>query len=101
MVSICLEATQPAFDLAGRGELVADLDRELRDLVLDVVKDQRAHGDEHPAVLEHRFDLGDQRVIHLQRLDRSEGGFGEQRPRRGDGVDDVGLVQPTRPTLRR
>ena len=38
------EATEPAFDLAGRGELVADLDGELGDLVVDVVKHQRADG---------------------------------------------------------
>jgi hypothetical protein len=33
---------------------------------LDVVKHQRAGCDEHAAVLEHGFDLGDERVIHLE-----------------------------------
>ena len=64
------EATEPTLNLAGGGELVADLDREFRDLVLDVIKRRRAHADQHATMLEHHFDLGDQRVIHLQGLDR-------------------------------
>jgi hypothetical protein len=76
-------------------------DRELGDLILNVMKHQRADIDEHPTVLEHRFDLGHQRVVDLKRLDRAERRLGEQRPCRGDGVDDIGLVQPSRPTLSR
>jgi hypothetical protein len=76
-----LEAAQPTFDLAVSGELVADLDRQLGDLVLDVMKHQRADADEHPTVLQHRLDLGHQRVVDLQRLDRTERWLGQQRPR--------------------
>ena len=39
-------------------------------------------------------------VIDLQRLDRAEGGLGQQRPRGRDRVDGVGLVQPPRAALR-
>ena len=51
-------------------------------------------------MLEHGFDLGDQRVVDLQRLDRPERRLGQQRTRGGDRVNRVGLVQTTCPTLR-
>ena len=89
------ELAEPAFDLAVRGELVADLDRQLRQLILDMMKHQRANGHEHPAVLDHGFDLRDERVIHLERLHRTQGRFREQRTCRGDRIDGVGLVQPS------
>lgn len=47
----------------------------------------------------HGFDLGDEWVIDLERLDGAQGRFREQSSGRRDGVDVVGLVQPTRPTL--
>ena len=50
-------------------------------------------------VLEHLFDLANQGVVNLQRLHRPERRFRQQRPRRGDGVDRVGLVQAPRAAL--
>lgn len=53
-----LETAEADLGLAGGGELIADVDGELGDLVLDMVKDRRANVHEHAAVLEHGFDLG-------------------------------------------
>ena len=69
------EPTQPAFDLADGAELVTDLNRELADLVLGVVKHQRADCDKHSTVLQHGLDLGDQRIVDLECLDRAERRF--------------------------
>ncbi|MCY4135352.1 MAG: hypothetical protein OXG30_10650 [bacterium] len=94
------EAAQPALDLAAGGELVAYFGGELGDLVCDVVQRQRSGCYQPSAVLEHRLDLGHERVVGLQRLDGAERRLGQQRPRRGDRVGGVGLVQPTRTALR-
>ncbi len=80
--------------------MVADLDGEFGELVLDVVQQQGASGDKGSAVFEDGFDLGYQRVIYLQRLHRTQRGLGQQCPRCGHRVDDIGLVQPPCPTLR-
>ena len=93
------EAAQPALDLAVAGELVADLGRELRDLVADMVQTQCACGYQGSAVLEHGLDLGHERVVDLQCLGGSERGLGQQRPGRGDRVDGVCLAQLTRAAL--
>ena len=93
------EAAQPALDLALRVELVADLGGEFRDLVPDVVQSQCAGRYQGTAVLEHSLDLGDQRVVDLQRLGGPERRLGLQCPRRGDRVDGVGLVQAPRAAL--
>ena len=74
------EAAQPALDLARRGELVADLGGEFRDLVADVVQSQCAGRYQGSAVLEHRLDLGDQRVVDLQRLGGPQCRLGLQWP---------------------
>ena len=66
-----------------------------------MVKDQRADLDQHPEVLEHRFDLGDQRGHTPPGLDGSERRFRQQRPSGGHGVNRVGLVQPASPPLPR
>ena len=72
------EATEPGLDLAGRAELITDLGRKFCDLVLDMMKGQRADSDKHPAMLEHGFDLGDERVVDLECRHRSEGRLGQQ-----------------------
>ena len=54
-----LESAKPRLDLAGRDELVADLGGQFGDLIEGVVKHQGADFDEHSAVLEDRFNLGD------------------------------------------
>ncbi len=95
------EAAQPAFDLAAGVELVADLGGELGDLVGDVVQHECYGCYQGSAVLEHRLDLGHQRVVGLQRLDGPEGGLGQQRAGRGDRVDGVGLFQTPRAALGR
>ena len=93
------EAAQPTLDLARGGEQVTDLSRELRDLVADMVQQQRAGGYQGSAVLEHCFDLGHERVVDLQRLGGSQCRFGQQCPSGGDRVDGVCLAQPTRAAL--
>lgn len=52
-------------------------------------------------MLEHRFDLGDERVVDLQRLHGPERRLGQQRPGCGDRVDGVGLAQSPRAALGR
>jgi hypothetical protein len=49
---------------------------QLGELVLGVVQHQCADVDQHWAVLEHGFDLGDQGVVDLERVDRAEGRLG-------------------------
>ncbi len=49
---------------------------------------------------EDRFDLGDERVVDLQRLHWTQRRFSQQRPSCGDGVDGVGLVEATSAALR-
>ena len=93
------EAAQPALDLAVAGELVTDLSGPLRDLVPDMVQQQRTSGYKGTAVLKHGLDLGHQRVIDLQRLGGPERRLCLQRPRRSDRVDGVGLVQSPRAAL--
>ena len=66
-----------------------------------MVQDQRADLNEHPTVLQDGLDLGDQRVIHLERLDWLEAVLGEQRPCRRVHVNDVRVVQPASTALRR
>ena len=87
------ELAEPGLDLAGGRELVADLGGQLGQLVLGVVQHQGAGRDQGAAVLEHGFDLGDEGVVDLQGLGGPEGGFGQQRPGRGDRVDGIGLGQ--------
>jgi hypothetical protein len=52
-------------------------------------------------VLEDGFDLGHERVVDLERLDRAKCRLGENCTGRGDGVNLVGLVCPTSTTLSR
>jgi hypothetical protein len=63
------------------------------------VQHQGAGLDQAAAVLEHGFDLGEEGVVDLQGLGGPEGGLGQQRPGRGDGVDNVGLGQAAGPSL--
>ncbi len=65
-----------------------------------MVKDQRADINEHPSVLQDSFDLGDQRVIDLERLDRSKSRLSEQRPCCSDRVDSIGLLKTSTAPLR-
>lgn len=94
-----LEPAEPGFDLAGGGELVADLCGEFGELVLGVVQGENAQVNQHSAVFEHRLDLGDERVVDLQGLYRAKAGFCQECAGRCNGIDDVGLVQPSRPPL--
>ena len=61
---------------------------------------QSASSHKGSAVFEHRLDLCHGRVVGLQSLDRSQGRLGQQRPRRGDRVDGVGLFEPPAAALR-
>jgi len=93
------ELAEPGLDLAGRGELVADLAREFGELVLGVVQHQGAGPDQGAAVLEHGLDLGDQRVIDLEHLHGAERRFAQQRPGCRRRVNAVGFGMATRTAL--
>jgi hypothetical protein len=86
-----LEAPQPGLDLAVVNEQVADLGREFRDLIRDMMQGECAHRDQHSSVFEHCFDLRDERVIDFEGLHRSQCRLGEHRACDRDGVDHVGL----------
>jgi len=73
------QAAEAGLDLAVGAELVPDRGGELGQLILDVMKGQRAQADQGAAVFEHRFDLSQERVVGLQGLDRAQGRFGQQR----------------------
>lgn len=74
-----LEAPQPGLDLGVVNEQVADLGREFRDLIRDVMQGECAHRDKHSSELKHCFDLRHLRVVDLKRMHRSQCRLGEQR----------------------
>jgi hypothetical protein len=96
-----LEASEAAFDLSGRSELVPDVDGQFGDLVLHVVKDQGPHRYQHATMFQDSLDLGYQRVLDLERLHRTEGRLGQQLARRGHRIERVGLICAAGPSLRR
>ncbi|MEZ5202852.1 MAG: hypothetical protein R2701_00235 [Acidimicrobiales bacterium] len=96
-----VEATQSGLDLAGRVQLVTDLRRQLRELVADLVEQERPGCDQGVSVFQDRFDLGDERVVGVEGLNRAELRFGLKRTRGRHGIDRVGLVETACPSLNR
>jgi hypothetical protein len=68
-----LEPTETRLNLSGGRQFVADLGRQLRDLVADVVKEKSPFCHLCSPVFEHGVDLGDEFVICVECLKRAGG----------------------------
>lgn len=67
-----VEAAKSGLDLAVTRELIADLGRELGDLIRDIVQHQRPRLDQRPTMFKHGFDLRYQWVEDIESLNGPE-----------------------------
>ncbi len=95
------EFAKANFDPGADRELIPDGWREFCQLVIHEMQLKLPGFDQTTTVIKHGLYLGNQRIIGIQSLHRTQRRFSQQRSRRSDSVNMVGLIQSPSSTLSR